>query len=155
MEEGFVMNWTVSDIDTYIQQKDYIDTLLVPLLKIETNSSNLKSGTSSAEFLMHLSTFIETQFKGRMMLMPPFSYTPTTNLDMMAETMSNDLINIGFKHIFYITTDSGWTSGPLAENMLWLPAIPIESMDKSLRQSILEDQLKQVIPRLSKKWSSV
>lgn len=149
------MNWTAADIDTYIQQKDYIDTLLVPLLKIETEPAYLKSGSSSAEFLMHLSTFIETQFKGRMMLMPPFSYTNSTNLNEMAQTMRKDLVNIGFKHIFYLTTDAGWKSSLLTDEVLWLPAIPIESMDKSLRQSVLEDQLKQVLPHLSKKWSNV
>ena len=40
----------------------------------------MKSSSSSTEFLMHLSTFIETQFKGRMMLLPPFTYTQSTDL---------------------------------------------------------------------------
>ena len=31
------MNWTAKDMDTYLQQKEYIDTLIVPLLKVETN----------------------------------------------------------------------------------------------------------------------
>lgn len=149
------MNWTASDIDTYLQQKDYIDTLLVPLLKIETNPASLKNGSSSAEFLMHLSTFIETQFKGRMMLMPPFSYTESTNVHTMAETMDKDLQSAGFKNIFYLTTDADWTSSSIAEDVLWLPAIPLESMDKSLRKSVLEDQLKQILPRFTKKWSNV
>ena len=30
------MNWTAQDMDTYLQQKEYIDTLIVPLLKVET-----------------------------------------------------------------------------------------------------------------------
>ena len=27
------MNWTAKDMDTYLQQKEYIDTLIVPSLK--------------------------------------------------------------------------------------------------------------------------
>lgn len=146
------MNWTAKDLDTYLQQKEYIDTLLVPLLKIETTPESMKNNASSAEFLMHLSTFIETQFKGRIMLMPPFSYTQSSNLHMMAEKMSEDLSLMGFKNIIYLTTDSAWTSISLDE-VIWLPSIPLESMDESLRKSILEDQLKQVLPRLTKKWS--
>jgi hypothetical protein len=37
--------------------------------------------------------------------------------------------------------------------VIWLPSIPLESMDKQLRQKIIEDQLRQVLPILTKKWS--
>lgn len=147
------MNWNAKDMDTYLQQKDYIDTLLVPLLQVETDPENMKSSSSSTEFLMHLSTFIETQFKGRMMLLPPFTYTQSTDLQAMGETLARDLELMGFKHIFYLTTDRGWTSIELAGELIWLPSIPLESMDKQLRQSIIEDQLRQVLPVLTKKWS--
>ena len=96
------MNWTAKDMDTYMQQKEYIDTLLVPLLKLETNPENMKSSSSSTEFLMHLSTFIENQFKGRMMLIPPFTYTQSMDLEAMAETLSKDISLMDFKHVFYL-----------------------------------------------------
>lgn len=147
------MNWNAKDMDTYLQQKDYIDTLLVPLLQLETGQENMKSSSSSTEFLMHLSTFIETQFKGRMMLLPPFTYTQSTDLQTMGETLSKDLGLMGFKHIFYLTTDRDWTSVEVTGELIWLPSIPLESMDKQLRKSIIEDQLRQVLPTLTKKWS--
>ena len=37
--------------------------------------------------------------------------------------------------------------------VIWLPSIPLESMDKQLKQTIIEDQLRQVLPLLTKKWS--
>lgn len=139
-------------MDTYLQQQDYIDTLLVPLLKIDTHRERMKSSSSETEFLMHLTNFIETQFKGRMMLMPPFSYTQSTDLQSMAQTLSEDLNLMPFKHIFYLTTDSEWKSVEIAGEVIWLPALPLESMDKQLKQSIIEDQLRQVLPQLTKKW---
>ena len=146
------MNWNAKDMDTYIQQKEYIDTLLVPLLKIETNPENMKGSSSSTEFLMYLSTFIENQFKGRIMLLPPFSYTQSLDLDILAETLMKDINLMGFKHVFYLTTDANWTSTEL-EDVIWLPSIPLESMDKQLKQKIIEDQLRQVLPLLTKKWT--
>jgi len=140
-------------MDTYIQQKEYIDTLIIPLLKMETEPESMKSGSSSIEFLMHLSSFIEAQFKGRIMLSPPFTYTKSTDLATFAETLSKDIGLLEFKHVFYITTDSNWTSITIDEEVIWLPSIPLESMDKQLRQTIIEDQLRQVLPRLTKKWS--
>ncbi len=148
-----LMNWTAKDMDTYLQQKEYIDTLIVPLLKVETDTGNMKKSTSSSEFLMHLANFIETQFKGRMMMMPPFAYTPSMNLEVMAGTLSSDLSLTSFKHVFYLTTDSAWTSIELEGEVIWLPSIPLESMDTQLRQTIIEDQLRQVLPRFMEKWS--
>ena len=147
------MNWNAKDMDTYLQQKEYIDTLLVPLLPIETNPENMKSSSSSTEFLMHLATFIEAQFKGRMMLLPPFTYTQSTDLQVMGDTLAKDLELMAFKHVFYLTTDRGWTNVDVSGELIWLPSIPLESMDKQLRTSIIEDQLRQVLPTLTKKWS--
>lgn len=146
------MNWNAKDMDTYIQQKEYIDTLLVPLLKLETNPENMKSSSSSTEFLMYLSTFTENQFKGRIMLLPPFSYTQSMDLEILAKTLTKDIKLMGFKHVFYLTTDANWTSTKL-EDVIWLPSIPLESMDKQLKQKIIEDQLRQVLPLLTKKWT--
>ena len=147
------MNWTAKDMDTYLQQKEYIDTLIVPLLKLETNPEKMKSSSSSAEFLMQLTAFIENQFKGRIMLMPPFSYTQSTDLEEMAKIMSSDLDLMQFKHVFFLTTDSTWTSVEIGGQVIWLPSIPLESMDKQLKQSIIEDQLRHVLPQFTKKWS--
>ncbi|WP_342512206.1 DUF2487 family protein [Sporosarcina sp. FSL K6-1522] len=147
------MNWTAKDMDTYLQQKEYIDTLIVPLLKVETEPDKLKNGASSSDFLMHLTTFIETQFKGRMMLMPPFTYTASMNLTDMAKLLSQDLSATSFKHVFYLTTDSAWTSIDMTGEVVWLPSIPLESMDAQLRQTIIEDQLRQVLPRFTEKWA--
>lgn len=147
------MNWNAKDMDTYLQQVEYIDTLLIPLLPIVTERENMKSSSSSTEFLMHLSTYIETQFKGRIMLLPPFTYTQSTDLEVMGETLTEDLDLTEFKHIFYITTDRNWTTVEVKGELIWLPSLPLESMDKQLRQSIIEDQLRQVLPVMTKKWS--
>jgi hypothetical protein len=148
------MNWSARDMDTYLQQKEYIDTLIIPLVQVETDSEQLKRSASAADFLLHLSTFIENQFKGRMMLMPPFTYTKSVNIGQMAKDISKDLNESSFKHIFYLTTDSSWTSTEIAEQVIWQPPIPLEDMDSKLKQSIIEDQLRQLLPKFTEKWSA-
>lgn len=147
------MNWNAQDLDTYFQQKEYIDTLFLPLVKIDTTPEQLKASASATEFLMHLSKFIETQFKGRLMMMPPFTYTQSMKLDEMGKVLSEDLQQMGFKHVFYLTTDREWTDVDMYGEVIWIPSIPLESMDKKLRQTIIEDQLRQVLPTLTKKWT--
>ncbi|SKA87475.1 Protein of unknown function [Sporosarcina newyorkensis] len=153
MTGGKKMNWVPKDVDTYISQKDYIDTLVVPLISIDTRPETMKNSASSSEFLMNLSMFIEKQFKGRMMFLPPVSYTQSTDLQQLADTLSEDLKQSPFTHIFYLTTDSKWTSVTLEEKVIWLPSIPLETMDNHLRQTIMEDQLRQVLTHFMEEWN--
>ncbi|MBB4823758.1 hypothetical protein HNO89_000978 [Sporosarcina luteola] len=148
------MNWTGKDMDTYLQQKEYIDTLVIPLIKVEPTLDKMKTSGSTAEFTMLLASMIETQFKGRMMFAPPFSYTASTSIEKMKNDLLNDFKESPFKHIFYLTTDPAWVSSADNGQVIWLPSIPLEHMDIQLRQTILEDQLRQVLPKFTEKWAS-
>jgi Protein of unknown function (DUF2487) len=147
------MNWTSKDMSTYLVQKEYIDTLVVPLVKVETKMDNMKTSASSTEFVMHLASLFETQFKGRMMFAPPFAYTSATDLPLMAQTTFQEFSDTTFKHVFFLTTDHAWTSIDLPGQVIWMPSIPLENMEASLRQSILDDQLRQALPIFTKQWS--
>ncbi|MGG0642755.1 DUF2487 family protein [Sporosarcina gallistercoris] len=146
------MNWNASDMNLFLQQKDYIDTLVVPLLKVETLEEKMKASASSTDFLMNLVDYIELQFKGRIMVSPPFAYSPSMELQQFGEVLAGDFSKSSFKHVFYVTTDSDWTTINIQGKVLWLPYIPIEHMDDRLKQSILEDQLKQLLPQLMEEW---
>jgi hypothetical protein len=147
------MNWTSKDMSTYLEQKEYIDTLVVPLVKVETKLDNMKTSASSTEFVMHLASLIETQFKGRMMFAPPFGYTTSTDMHQMEQTTFKEFSDTSFKHVFFLTTDHAWMSMELPGQVIWMPSIPLENMEVSLRQSILEDQLRQALPIFTKQWS--
>lgn len=147
------MNWTGKDMDTYLQQKEYIDTLVIPLVKVQTNMDNIKTSASSTEFLMHLASLIETQFKGRMMFAPPVVYTSKTDIVHMTQTTLQEFADTTFTHVFYLTTDHAWNEIDMVGQVIWMPSIPLESMDASLRQSILEDQLRQLLPKFTEQWS--
>ena len=40
------------------------------------------------------------------------------------------------------------------KNVIWIPSIPLESMDQKMKNSILEDQLRQLIPIFAKRWAN-
>ncbi|WP_040228366.1 YpiF family protein [Bhargavaea cecembensis] len=147
------MNWTAKDMDLYLQQTDYIDTALVPLVAIGSTEQDMKQSASSAEFLMNLTVFLEHQFKGRIMLLPPFSYVEKGDKSRLAAEWRESLGDMPFKHVFFLTTDPAWTRDAIIEEAIWIPSIPIEHMDKKLKQSVLEDQVRQIIPLLTAKWT--
>ncbi|WP_332648735.1 YpiF family protein [Lysinibacillus sp. 54212] len=149
------MFFNVKDIEQFQSQKEFIDTAIVPLLSLEFTDERSKQSSSSAEYLMSLTAFIEQQFKGRLLITPPFSYIKALKEHINVHSIEEELLQAGFKHIFFVTCDHSWTTFQEELNILWLPSIPLESMDKAVKQKILEDQLKQVIPVLSKVWTNV
>ena len=147
------MFFNVNDVKQFQGNKDYIDTVIVPLLPLSFEESKMMISSSAADYLMSLTTFIEQQFKGRLMVVPPFSYIEQTKSDLSASKIKEGLISAGFKHILFITTDHYWTTQSEIIDVIWLPAIPLEAMDPIVKKTVLEEQLKQVIPILSARWN--
>lgn len=147
------MNYNVKDIEQFQTQKQFIDTAIVPLVQLNLSDEGMKQSSSAVEYLMTLTMFIEQQFRGRVMLMPPFSYTDQTRNELLPMQLQEELHNTGFKSIIFITCDHSWTQKKEDLNILWLPAIPLESMDITVKQRILEDQLKKIIPVLTEAWA--
>ncbi|MEK4229021.1 YpiF family protein [Solibacillus sp. FSL H8-0538] len=147
------MIFNVKDVEQFQEQKQFIDTAIVPLVSLDLSNEGMKQSSSKVEYLMSLTAFVEHQFKGRLMLTPPFSYTDNTRNDTNPVQIKSELHAAGFKTVFFMTCDHYWTSKQNEIEVIWLPSIPLESMDKAVKQRILEDQLKQVIPILTKAWS--
>ena len=147
------MFFNVKDVQQFQAQKDFIDTALVPLFSLSFVDAKIRQSSSATEYLMSLTSFVEQQFKGRLMLVPPFSYTDQTKDSLAVNLLNEELQKAGFKHVIFITCDHTWTSYSEQIDVIWLPSIPLESMDISVKKSVLEDQLKQIIPILTSKWS--
>lgn len=67
------MKWTAKDLDMYMQSKEYVDTVLIPLVPLSFKGQMKQSGSMN-EFLTILSLEIEKQMKGRILLLPTFHY---------------------------------------------------------------------------------
>lgn len=147
------MHFIGKDMDQYLSQKDYVDTAVVPLLQLDLSEAGLKSSAGASEYLQSLTAMLEKQFKGRILLFPPVAYTKNVDRNRLSEEISSEMEKAGFKHVFYMTTDAEWRSVEELKNVLWLPAIPTEHMDRNFKQSVMEDQLRQVLPLFLKEWS--
>lgn len=147
------MYFNAIDIEQFLQNKQFIDTAVVPLVGLNFEESKIRQSGSQADYLMSLTAFIEQQFKGRLLLMPPFTYLEVQKAHIDLNFMENYFKEGGFKHVFFMTSDNYWVNNKGEQHVIWLPAIPLESMDKEVKQRILEDQLKQVIPFFTSEWS--
>ncbi|HSO58927.1 MAG TPA: DUF2487 family protein [Paenisporosarcina sp.] len=149
------MYWNSKDMSVFMEQKEFVDTAVIPLLLIDGQASKLKQNASSAEFLMALTAFIENQFKGRVVLLPPVTYTTRSNRQQLGGEWDEMLKEAGFKHLFFVSSDMEWVTEQSPLNVIYTPSIPLENMDRKLRQSVLDDQLRQIIPVFAKRWASI
>lgn len=141
------------DVQQFLTQKQFIDTAMIPLVSIDLSENAVIQSSTSADFLMSLTSFVEQQFKGRILLFPPFSYFEEMKNEEFAKNIQEKMRNFGFKHVVFITCDHFWTTIQDLD-VIWLPAIPLESMDKQVKHSILGEQLKQILPILTSMWTN-
>lgn len=152
------MKWVSKDMDMYLGAKEYVDTVVLPLLPISFGD-DLKQTASMTEFISLLTIPLERQFKGRLMMLPGYTYLKSDSDDSRLQVIKHwetEFKKSGFKHMIYITSDSGWRTieDKCEGTVIWLPSLPLENMDEKYRNSILEDQIGQLIHLFVKKWQN-
>ncbi|WP_096153790.1 MULTISPECIES: YpiF family protein [Bacillus] len=151
------MKWTSKDITVFEQSKEYIDTVVIPLIPINF-STNVKQTAALGEYINILSNELERQFKGRIILLPSYTYLSATdqqkNVAAINEYVTH-LLESDIKHVFLLTSDNFWqqVASEITEaKLMWLPSIPLEDMEEKYKQKIITDQMNQLLPIFIQKW---
>ncbi|MBU8879087.1 YpiF family protein [Bacillus sp. FJAT-29790] len=152
------MKWNSQDIGMFIKSKEYVDTVAIPLLPVSLGD-DIKQTAAMSEFITLLSVQLERQFRGRLLMLPGYTYLKSTNEDKLVSDIrawESELFAKEFKHVFYITSDSGWKAveSELEGDLIWMPSLPLEHIEESSRASILDDQVKQLLTLFMQKWQS-
>lgn len=153
------MNWNGKDTELFQQQKEYIDTVIVPLIPISFEP-DMKQTASQYEFIQLLTMLLEKQFKGRMLLVPPVSYMKKQSGEEKVAAINewaNEFDRAGFKHTFLFTSDSDWklVEEQIEGTLIWVPSVPLEHMEDSYKYSLIEEQAKQFVNIIVQKWQSI
>ncbi len=151
------MKWTAKDVTIFMEQKQYIDTAIIPLFPVSFRDS-IKDAANSSEFIEYLVSRLEHQFKGRVLLLPGIPYFMESSDEEKWSLLHNWIEQLSsqgnFKHIIFISTDSHWKSiAEVKEDFfLWIPSIPLEHLEEKYRQSVIDDQVKQLLNFFIRKW---
>ena len=150
------MKWTAKDLDMYVQAKEYVDTLLIPLVPLSFGERIKKSGSMN-EFITILCMEIEKQMKGRILVMPPFHYLfeDSQKLQVLKD-WEREAKDNGFKHVFFLTADMKWKQHgmDLGEHLVWIPAIPLENLEIDQAREMVSEQVSQIIDMFSFYWKN-
>ncbi|MFA1641265.1 DUF2487 family protein [Chryseomicrobium imtechense] len=146
------MFYNGKDSTQFLQQTEFIDTALVPLISIGLKKETLHNAASQSDYVLSLVNALENQFKGRVVAFPSFCYVEGQEKEDLYGNWKLAFENSPFKHVLFITGDSEWLA--IDDSVLWTPTIPLDSMDAKMKMKILDDQVRQIIPRIAEKWST-
>jgi len=149
------MKWTPADIEKFEKSPEYVDTAVVPLFPISF-ANGMKESAAMTEFTGLLTSQLERQLQGRILLIPGFSYLKDSRLNAVEQLKlwETELLDKQFNHVFYVTSDYDWKQqeAEFQGTLLWIPSLPLQHMDEKARQSVMEDQIRQLMNLFIQKW---
>src|SRR5690625_4651473 len=106
------MQWYKEDIEKYINAKEYVDTIIIPLqpFHISEDKEILKDAFLRQALTIY-STEIEKELSGRVLLTPEYHYLKSANRDDEIVRINNwvkDMKTQPFESVFFLTFDIGW-----------------------------------------------
>ncbi|NBJ70501.1 MULTISPECIES: DUF2487 family protein [Clostridia] len=152
------MRWKKSDMTQYIEAKEYIDTVIIPLIPFQMqNDSSLEVNAFQKEWTTALVNELEKELTGRMMLLPPYCYVKTT--DKKAELLRvsawvEEAQHQPFRHVFFLTLDAAWKKHEqaLPGTLLWLPGMKSGDLHSADMHRFIRDQVEQMTELIRSYW---
>ncbi|MDQ0299425.1 hypothetical protein J2S78_001845 [Salibacterium salarium] len=150
------MRWSTDDIPSFVKERQYVDTALVPMLPIDFGDG-IRQSSAMTEFITVMTAEIERQFRGRMLLVPPFTYLETKDIEECHKEIEQWIQHMKkeqVKHVVMITADPSWkkVEADLDELLVWMPLVPFENMDAEYKKQVISEQIKQLLPLVMDKW---
>src|SRR5690625_7074518 len=106
------MKWNKIDLERYLESKEYVDTLLIPLFPFQLSlDQDIAKMAFQSEVLAILLNELEKELTGRVMLSPAYHYLNSETKDNEIERINGwiqDAKTQPFTHVFLVTFDTGW-----------------------------------------------
>ncbi|MBO1003042.1 DUF2487 family protein [Pseudogracilibacillus auburnensis] len=152
------MKWFSEDLTKYIQAKEYIDTVIIPLQAFHLSEDNsLKKDAFQREVLSIYAREIEKELSGRILLTPTYNYLKFSDIDREVNRLNewlNDIGNQPFKTVFAMTFDNSWKKieKELDCHLLWLPGIKSGNIKSEETLKVIRSQVEQISELIRSYW---
>ncbi|MGW5980456.1 YpiF family protein [Bacillus mycoides] len=149
------MKWIVKDVEQFEQAREYVDTGIIPLLSISV-AKGMKMVVEQGEFIEALSMELEREYKGRVLLLPAFTYlveSQKNEKDRLQE-WTDHLQRQGFKHIAYVTSDFSWKEDmrDVQGDLFWFPSLSLEQFSDQAKREVIRAHIKNIMEMLEERW---
>lgn len=149
------MKWIVKDVEQFEQAREYVDTGIIPLLSISA-AKGMKMVVEQGEFIEALSMELEREYKGRVLLLPAFTYlveSQKNEKDRLQE-WTEHLQRQGFKHIAYVTSDFSWKEDmrDVQGDLFWFPSLALDQFSDQAKREVIRAHIKNIMEMLEERW---
>ncbi|EJR38086.1 YpiF family protein [Bacillus mycoides] len=149
------MKWIVKDVEQFEQAREYVDTGIIPLLSISA-AKGMKMVVEQGEFIEALSMELEREYKGRVLLLPAFTYlveSQKNEKDRLQE-WTEHLQRQGFKHIAYVTSDFSWKEDmrDVQGDLFWFPSLSLDQFSDQAKREVIRAHIKNIMEMLEERW---
>ncbi|WP_051263033.1 DUF2487 family protein [Tuberibacillus calidus] len=149
------MRWIATDIQKYLEQKAFIDTVLIPLVPVAWGE-DLVPAVREGEFILTLISETERQLQGRVVLMPPFTYLKNEPIEQTLERLSRweEVIRSeNVKCVFFVTADVTWKKyEERLKTLIWAAPIPLEHMDERYLKEFVDENVGFIMRKITEIW---
>ncbi|WP_028783025.1 DUF2487 family protein [Thalassobacillus devorans] len=151
------MRWNQEDISLYAESKEYIDTMIIPLIPFDVQKDELmKKQAFQKELLKLFASEVEKEYKGRILLAPEYHYISGRHKEEVDRVNHwiGQFTNLPFDHIFLFTLDMNWRklSNDLQGEIVWLPGLQSGNLQSSEVQSFIKEQVSQIAEMIRSYW---
>ncbi|MDR4435485.1 YpiF family protein [Bacillus tequilensis] len=146
------MKWRITDAKDYLQAKDYIDTAVIPLIGVKVGV-HFQMAAEKGEFTQLLSEELERQLKGRVYLLPPYTYVDRNEKTVQGLKDLREELLSEFSHVVLLTSDESWNGEEALGKIIVAPSIPLEHLNDSLKRKILDERTAEILNVLLQLWN--
>ncbi|TGB04541.1 DUF2487 family protein [Halobacillus salinus] len=151
------MRFTKADIAQYLPEKEYIDTVVIPLVPFDPASDQDMTKQGYLRELNHIFTnIIEKEYRGRIFLSPDYHYMSRDH-DSEVERINKWIDHYQkqpFEHIFLFTFDMKWKKheNQLNGELLWVPGLQTGDLQSTETQSFVKEQAHEISEFIQSYW---
>ncbi|WP_164908434.1 DUF2487 family protein [Halobacillus litoralis] len=151
------MRWTKADTTQYLPEKQYIDTVLIPLVSFDPSADDeMVKHAFQRELNQVFSNLIEKEYRGRIFLAPDYNYLNGSN-ESEVERLNRWISKFQeqpFHHVFLFTFDSKWKryESYLNGQLLWVPGLQSGNIQSTETQSFVKEQAHQINELIQSYW---
>lgn len=152
------MRWNKQDLEKFIPSKEYVDTLLIPLLPFQlSENEDIEKMAFQCEVLTIFIKELEKELTGRVLLTPQYYYNKKASKhseSTRVNTWVDDALSQPFEHVFFITFDATWKKEErdLNGSLLWLPSNHSVEINSKEMVMIIRDQVAEVGELIRSYW---
>jgi len=151
------LKWISKHIEQYEDAKEYVDTIILPLVAFDFSSSETEKKALQNEIMSIFANEIEQKLTGRVIQFPHYHYLSSKELVAEVERLNQWIeksTNEYVKHIILLTFDSTWKKyeEDIEGKLLWVPAMYSGDIQSKEVTQIMNDQIKELIQLIQNYW---